>query len=71
MSPQRPTVDITELLFHGDFAQEAESQPEIDFEVYSRASEEATKLVGTSSPMELLRKTEELYAGYMASNVTQ
>ena len=64
--PREEDIDITDLLFHCEFAHEEEPEElEINLEVYGRASEEATRLVGTSSPMELLRKTEELYKMYI------
>ena len=65
MPPLEENIDITELLFQGEFSIDAGEESELDIEVYSRASEEATKLLGTSSPIALLRKTKELYKKYI------
>lgn len=62
MNSRKETQDITELLFSlKDLSEEDLRQQEI----YSRATKEAAKLVGTTSPMVLLRKTEELYKKYI------
>ncbi len=65
MPTERESIDITELLFQGEFSRDVDEEAEVDMEVYTRACQEATQLLGTSSPMALLRKTQELYQQYI------
>ena len=59
------TQDITELLFP---LGEISEQQKMDWELWGRASEEAFQSISTKSPMELLRKTEEIYLGYLGGD---
>jgi hypothetical protein len=62
MTNRETIVDITELLF----SLEEPSLEDLEkYELYSRASEEAVKLVGTLSPIRLLNKTNQLYEKYL------
>jgi hypothetical protein len=61
---KRNEHDITELLFPLEEQTPEEKQRQ---EIYGLATEEAKKLVGTSSPISLMNKTKELYKTYLQS----
>ncbi|VVB80364.1 Uncharacterised protein [uncultured archaeon] len=54
--------DITDLLFEGREPTEEEKRKE---ELWRKATQRAYKLVGSESPMRFLRKTEEMFRGYL------
>jgi hypothetical protein len=56
------SVDITDLLF--SLVEESEKDKQ-QRELWNRATDEAYHLVGIKSPMNLLRKSEELYNKYL------
>ena len=58
------TYDITELLF--PMPEETDLGRKL-LGLWSRASEEAFKLVGSSSPIALIDKTREIYRTYLES----
>ena len=62
MTDRKPIYDISDLLFPGE---EPSSEEVRQQELYFRASQEAFRLVGRSSPLNLLRKTEEIYNKYL------
>jgi hypothetical protein len=57
-------IDITELLFP---MQEETDLGRKLLNLWSRASEEAFKLVGSSSPIALIDKTRAIYRTYLES----
>ena len=58
----QPTYDITNLLF----PLEEPSQESIkEWELWSKATDEAYELVGSKSPIALLHKTQEIYNNYL------
>lgn len=57
-------LDITDLLFPlGDLTQEEKKRVEL----WGIATEEAKGLVGTSSPINWMNKTKEIYKTYLQS----
>lgn len=52
--------DITNLLF----PLEESDESVIEWELWSKATDEAYKLVGSKSPITLLNKTQEIYNNY-------
>ncbi len=59
---KRNEHDITELLFPPE---EQTPEDKRKLEIYSQATEEAKRLVGTSSPIDLMNKTNELYQTFL------
>jgi hypothetical protein len=62
MQNNQRVIDITDLLFQEKKSSLKELRKQ---QLYAQASEEAVKLVGSASPIRLLRKTEELYHRYL------
>jgi len=58
------TVDITELLFPPE--EETDLGRKL-LSLWSQASKEAIRLVGSTSPIALLNKTREIYKKYLAN----
>lgn len=59
------THDITELLFPLEESEEDGRE----WELWKKATDEAYEIVGSQSPMELLRKAEELYNKYSGEKI--
>jgi hypothetical protein len=62
MTTRKQPQDLTELLF---LLEEPSREELAKYELYQKATQEAFSLVGSSSPMALLRKTEEIYKKYL------
>jgi hypothetical protein len=57
--------DITELIF----PLEDQKESLIELDLWRKACDEAYRIVKIKSPIALLRKTEEIYNSYIASQV--
>jgi hypothetical protein len=55
-------ADITSILFEGREPTTEEIRKE---KLWKKATQEAYKLVGSESPIKLLRKTEEMFRDYL------
>ncbi len=62
MKNPQEVYDITDLLFP---LAPPTSREILEEQLYRKATQEAASIVGTASPMALLRKTEEIYSSYL------